>query len=407
MGQGQRILEGIRVVEAASFIFGPAAGTVMSDFGADVVHIENPGMGDPHRYLPFLKPLPECEQNYCWMLDARNKKSLAMDLKSPDGREAAYRLVKQADVFITNYRPVVLEKFGLRYADLEPLNSRLIYAHATGYGEVGAEINKPGYDATAWWARSGLMDVVRPGDGGMGLATPGMGDHPSAMALFGGIMLALYQRERTGRGTKVSSSLLGNGAWSNSILVQAALCGAPFTAPPVRSDPPNALVNHYRTADGRALYLAMVQEAPEWGRFCDAIGRPELREDPRFVELPDRRAHARELTEILDATFAAKPAEEWQAVLDEHKITFSVIARLEEMAEDEQMLANGVLRGFADAENSAWLTVDSPINLAGAEKVAPTRAPEIGEHSVEILEGLGYSSEEIARLCESGVVRTA
>ena len=270
------LLEGIRVVELATYVFAPAAGTILCDFGADVVHIEHPQLGDAYRHLPQLRPLPECDENYCWMLTSRGKKSIALDVRRAEGRQVALDLVRRADVFITNLHPSVLEKLGMRYEDVAPENARLIYAHGTGYGDEGAEVEKPGYDATAWWARSGLMDAVRPKSAEFAFATAGMGDHPSAVALFGAIALALFDRERTGKGRRVRTSLMANGAWSNSILLQAALCGGTPYAPPTRASSLNALANSYLCADGRGLYLAMVQEAVEWERFTDAVGRPEL-----------------------------------------------------------------------------------------------------------------------------------
>ena len=193
------LLDGIRVVELATFVFGPAAGTILGDFGADVVHIEHPQIGDAYRHLLQLRPLPECGENYCWILTARGKKSIALDVRSKEGHEVAVELVRRADVFITNLHPSVLEKLGMRYEDVAPLNPRLIYAHATGYGDQGAEAEKPGYDATAWWARSGLMDAIRPHGADFPLATAAMGDHPSSIALFGAIALALSIASERGR----------------------------------------------------------------------------------------------------------------------------------------------------------------------------------------------------------------
>jgi formyl-CoA transferase len=403
----QGILEGIRVVEVATFIFGPGAGTVMSDFGAEVIKIEHPLIGDPYRYLFHLDPLPKCEQNYCWILESRNKKSIAVDLKHADGRGVVLDLVRGADVLITNFHPSVLGNLGLRYEDLEPLNERLIYAHATGFGEDGDEVEKPGYDATAWWARSGMMDAVRTGEGEPGLATPGMGDHPSALALFGGILLALLAREKTGRGTKVSSSLIANGAWANGVYVQAALCGAEPFRPPSRIDPPNALVRHYATADGRRLYLAMVQEAREWEGFCDAVERPDLISDPRFAELPKRRENAAALAAILDEVFAARPLAEWRERLDRGQVSFGQVARSQDLPDDAQMIANGVFREIRHPKVGRLRTVDSPIWLRGTSKVEPGLAPEIGENTVEVLQALGYSEAAIAELQRSGAVKAA
>ena len=400
------LLEGIRVVELATFVFAPAAGTILGDFGADVVHIEHPLMGDAYRHLPQLRPLPECDENYCWILTSRGKRSIALDVRPAEGRAVALDLVRSADVFITNLHPSVLEKLGMRYEDVSELNPRLIYAHATGYGDEGLEVEKPGYDATAWWARSGLMDAVRPKGAEFAFATAGMGDHPSATALFAAIALALFDRERTGQGRRVRTSLLANGAWSNSILLQAALCGGTTYAAPPRASSLNALVNSYLCADGRGLYLAMVQEAVEWERFSDAVGKPELRDDARFKDVAARRANAPALVAILDPIFASRPLSHWRAELDRYTVTFGIIARIDELPDDPQLNANGVFRPVVGPGVRPDLrTVDSPIHLDGAEKRPATRAPELGEHGREILKSLGYSAERIDALLHSGVLR--
>jgi crotonobetainyl-CoA:carnitine CoA-transferase CaiB-like acyl-CoA transferase len=201
----ERIFDGIKVIDCASFIAGPAAATVMSDFGAEVVKIEPPGMGDPYRRRAV--PVPGRPAiNPGFVLDSRNKKSIALDLRAEAGREVLHRLVREADVFITNYPPPVRQRLRITYDDLAPLNERLIYASFTGYGESGPEANKPGFDATAWWARTGLMHLVRAGEEATpARSLPGMGDHPSAMGTYGAIVTALYQRERTGKGNYVSS----------------------------------------------------------------------------------------------------------------------------------------------------------------------------------------------------------
>jgi len=400
------LLEGLRVVELATFVFGPAAGTILGDFGAEVIHIEHPQAGDAYRMLPQLRPLPECDQNYCWILTSRGKKSIALDVRRAEGRAIALELVRRADVFITNLHPSVLEKLGMRYEDVASENERLIYAHATGYGDEGAEVEKPGYDATAWWARSGLMDAVRPAGGEYAFATAGMGDHPSAVALFSAIALALFDRERTGRGRRVRTSLMANGAWSNSLLLQAALCGGTPYSPPRRTASLNALVNSYVCADGRGLYLAMVQENVEWERFTSALGAPELRDDPRFADIPSRRANAPALVAVLDPIFASRPLAHWRAELDRHTVTFGIIARVDDLPDDPQLNANGVFRPMVGPGVAPGLrTVDSPIHLDGAPKREPTRAPELGEHGREILASLGYDAVRIESLIASGVLK--
>jgi formyl-CoA transferase len=399
------ILRGVRVVELATFVFGPAAGTVMADFGADVVKIEHPVTGDPYRYLYRLKPLPECEENYCWILDSRGKRSIALDCKREEGRAVAADLAATADVLITNLHPSVLAALRMQYEDLAPRAPRLIYAHATGYGEEGSETEKPGYDATAWWARSGLMDAVRPAGGEPALATPAMGDHPSAMTLLAGILLALRHRDQTGRGTKVSTSLMANGVWANSIYIQAALCGAPAFQPVAHATTPNALVTPYQTADERHFYLALIQEDGEWPRLLEAIERRDLGDDPRFATLAERRRNAADLVVILDDVFRTAPLAAWRERLDRHKITFGVITRSDEAPADPQMRANHL---FREVEGGGGrLVVDSPIWLRGVEKTPARRAPDIGEHGRDVLRELGYDRARIASLVAAGVVRDA
>jgi len=397
------ILNGIRVVELATFVFGPAAGTVMADFGADVVKIEHPVTGDPYRYLYKMKPLPACEENYCWVLDARGKRSLALDCKCDEGRAVALDLIASADVLITNLHPSVLEAMRMRYEDLAERAPRLIYAHATGYGESGDEAEKPGYDATAWWARSGMMDAVRVGGGEPALATPAMGDHPSAMTLLTGILLALLHREQTGRGTKVSTSLMANGVWANSVFIQAALCGAEPFQPVAHATAPNALITPYRTADDSYLYLAMVQEESEWARLLAAIERPDLHDDGRFATLAERRKNSAALVAILDDVFGRAPLATWRARLDTHKVTFGMVARGDEAPEDPQMARAGLFRTIDGSDGRR--VVDSPLWLRGVEKAPARRAPELGEHGREILTELGYTDARIEQLIGAGVVR--
>jgi crotonobetainyl-CoA:carnitine CoA-transferase CaiB-like acyl-CoA transferase len=398
---GERVLEGLKVIDCASFIAGPAAATVMSDFGAEVIKIEPPGLGDPYRRraTPSLGPGPKGNPGF--MLDGRNKKSLALDLRSPAGQAVLRRLVTQADVFVTNYPPPVRRRLGITYDDLAPLNDRLIYASFSGYGEAGPEADKPGFDATAWWARTGLMHLVRAGEE----ATParslaGMGDHPSAMATYGAIVTALYQRERTGKGGYVGSSLLANGLWANGCSVQAALCGEKVVPQPPRERGLNALRVHYRCRDGHWLLLSIAPDEWRWEKFKECLGASAL-SDPRFATHEGREANAHELISILDEIFAAKDFAEWRSILDAAGIIFGIVAKMEDIAEDPQMLASEALVPFTDGET---MTVNSPIWLKGQEKVKPRRAPNVGEHNEEVLRAAGYSASEVRALREKGVI---
>jgi formyl-CoA transferase len=246
------------------------------------------------------------------------------------------------------------------------------------------------------------MDAVRPeASAPPARSVAGMGDHPSAMAFFGAIVTALYRRERTGEGAWVTSSLLANGVWSNGFLVQAKLCGASFTARPPRHAAPNALTNHYLCREGRWIILSLLNEDRQWPVFVRAIGRDDLLARAELKTTADRHARAAALVAILDAVFATKDLAEWRRILDGCGLTFGVVATLNDIPQDRQMRDAGVLVPF---ENEEMLTISSPFAIADAPKVAPRRAPAIGEHSAEVLRQAGYDEIEIARLLAAGVV---
>jgi crotonobetainyl-CoA:carnitine CoA-transferase CaiB-like acyl-CoA transferase len=396
------IFKGLKVIDCASFIAAPAAATVLSDFGADVIKIEPPGAGDPYRNLPNLPGYPKSEHNYAWMMESRNKKSLALDLARPEGQAVLYKLVADADVFITNFPPPVRQRLKMAYADLAPLNERLVYACFTGYGDLGAEADKPGFDSTAWWARSGLMDLVRADDD----TTParsiaGMGDHPCAMALYGAIVTALYKRERTGRGSQVKSNLMANGVWASSVLGQAKLVGATFEKRRPRERALNAVTNHYRCRDGRWIMLSLLAEDRQWPAFTKCLDREDLRDDPRFATKPDRHARSVELIEILDQVFATRDFAEWRTRLDGKGLVFGFVGILDDIPNDQQMLDNDVLVRFEDSD---IMTINSPIWIDGTSKKKPRLPPDVGQHSDEILHAAGFDAAAIAALRASGTV---
>src|SRR6516165_562986 len=396
------IFEGLKVLDCASFIAAPAAATVLSDFGADVIKIEPPGAGDPYRNLPKLPGYPACEHNFAWLLEARNKKSLALDLSQPEGQVVLHKLAREADVFITNYPPAVRERLRITHAHLAPTNERLIYASFTGYGEKGEEANKPGFDSNAYWARSGLMDLVRADAN----TTParsiaGMGDHPCAMAFYGAIVTALYKRERTGKGSHVASNLMANGVWAASVLAQAKLCGATFRERRPRERALNAVTNHYKCKDGRWIILSLLNEEKQWPVLARILDREDLVADERFATKAGRHQRSVELIKIFDEVFASKPLAEWRKLLDGNGLVFGVVGILDDIPHDRQMLDNEVLVPF---ENDTMLTINSPIWVDGARKVQPRRPPGIGEHSDEILRQAGYDEASIRKLRASGAV---
>src|ERR1700733_15364417 len=396
------IFEGLKVLDCASFIAAPAAATVLSDFGADVVKIEPPGQGDPYRNLSSLPGYPVSPHNFAWMLESRNKKSLALDLGKPEGQAVLRRLAGGADVFITNFPPAVRARLGITYEQLKPLNDRLVYASFTGYGEKGAEANKPGFDSNAYWARSGLMDLVRADEN----TTParsdaGMGDHPCAMAFYGAIVTALYKREHTGKGSHVSSNLMANGVWAAGVLAQAKLCGAQFQERRPRGRARNAVANHYRCKDGRWLILSLLNEERQWPALARCLGREDLVNDARFATKAERHARSIELIAIFDQIFATKDLAEWRVALDGNGLVFGVVGILDDIPGDRQMIETEALVPF---ENDTMLTINSPIWVDGSAKVKPKRPPEIGEHSEEILREAGYNEASIRNLKASGAV---
>ena len=397
------ILSGLRVIDCGTYIAGPAAALIMSDFGAEVIKVERPPAGDPYRLLRHMPGMPVAPVDYLWLLDSRNKKSLALDLGDEAGREALLKLVATADVFVTNYQPQLVKKFRLGFEDLRAVNPKLIYAQVTGYGEIGPEAEKPGYDMTAYWARSGLMGLMYNADAEPTRSVCGFGDHPTSVTLFAAIMLGLYRRNQTGEGCKVSTSLMANGAWSNSCQIQAALCKAAVPERATRKNCSNPLVNHYLTRDGQRLILCCLDAVKDWIRLCAAIGMPELASKPEYSTQAARAVNATELVALFDREFAKEDMAEWKRRFAQHEVIWGPIPTFHQMPDDEQMQLNGVFTELRDAPGGPLRTVTNPLTVEGSEKVEPKRAPAMGEHSREILREVGYSEEAIAEMARRGV----
>src|SRR5712692_8822482 len=316
------IFSGLKVVDLASFIAGPAAAVILSDYGADVIKVEPP-TGDTWRIGYKLPPQPRSHDNYPWHLNNRNKRGLSLDLKSPNAGEILERLVKWADVLIVNTPHTARKKLKLEYEDVAQWNPRLIYADLTGYGEKGPDANLPGFDITAYWARSGLLSMTRDAGSPPTWPVAGSGDNATAVAIYAAIVTALYHRERTGKGSYVTTSLLAAAVWSASVFIQAALCGANFYGLHDRHNPANAAMNVYRSADN--TWFVLIVTPDKLAAVAKAMGREDILTDQRFSDPAKLAQNRPQLTAMLDEIFGSQPMSHWYEVFNGSQITFGPV----------------------------------------------------------------------------------
>src|SRR3954452_4430015 len=398
------IFSGLKVVDLASFIAGPSAAVILSDFGADVIKVEPPN-GDLWRIANQLPPQPVSEDAYPWHLANRNKRGMALDLKSPSAQQVLEKLVKWADVLVVNTPHPARARLKLEYEDVVQWNPRLIYADLTGFGEKGPDANLPGFDITSYWARSGLLSMTRDAGAPPTWPVAGSGDNATAVGLYSAIVTALYRRERTGKGSYVTTSLLAQGVWSASVSIQAALCEAKFFGPHDRKTPANAALNVYRASDG--AWFVLIVTPDKLAAVAKAIGRTDLLTDPRFSDPAKLVENMPQLTAILDELFSSQPMADWYEVFNGVHVTFGVVREPQEVINDPQLRANDIVVPLEGAGGRLTSTISSPIQVHGVAKAPAKRAPALGEHNEEVLRQLGFSASDIDGLRASGATPKA
>ena len=405
MPEQQPLFAGLKVIDAASVIAAPAAAMILGDLGADVVKIEQPGKGDMLRMLSRLPGLQARSKDWFWQMDGRNKRSLTLDLKAKRGQEVLRKLVAGCDVFITNQPYGAREALGLTYEDLKPLNPRLIYASLTAYGERGPERYRKSFDQLAYWARSGLMDLMREPGTRPTQGLPGMGDHPTGVALYAGIVTALLQRERTGVGGMAHTSLLANGLWSAAGVAGGAMAGGDMASYREASATPSALMRVYKASDGRWLQFNMVRNEELLSLLFTGLDALHLLADERFATADDMWRNRGALGEALAAIVAGKTSAQWLAIFDELEVPVNRIAVVEETIADEQVLANEIAAPPpSDQGIDMPLLLNHPIKVTSVPPVGPRRGPDLGEHTSDILAELGYDAATIDAMRKEGVV---
>jgi crotonobetainyl-CoA:carnitine CoA-transferase CaiB-like acyl-CoA transferase len=402
-----KVLDGIKVIDITAWAFVPSAGGVLAHWGAEVIKIESPTAPDPMRLLGGTLE-PGGASTY-FKHYSRGKKAITLNLASDDGRALLYRLVEDADVFLTSYLPDTRRKLRIDVEDIRAINPNIIYARGSGQGPRGPEAERPGYDGITWWCRGSLAQSTMDVSGATWpTGMVGHGDGMSGMTLAGGVCAALLQRERTGEVAVVDASLLGTAVWFNGPALIAAQFSetprahSPGAPPPGRSMGP-ATGTSYLLKDGRFLNLLFLGDADaDYVDLCAHIGRPELGADPRFASAPARMEHKDELREILEDVFAQKTLEEWKAVLATARGAWAPVQTPEDVYTDEQTLANGFLRHVDYPDGGLKLPV--PPILFDEEAGDPPPAPDFGADTVEVLQSIGVDDAELARLRTTGVI---
>lgn len=400
-------LEGIRVLEVANWVAGPATCAILAELGAEVIKVEPPDTGDPMRSVTTspLGVVPYDQGvNVAIEEDNRGKKSIAVNLEHPAGQEVVHKLAAHSDVLVTNLIPRRQERYRLRYEDVSALNPRIIYVSLTGYGQEGPEKDRPGFDYAAFWARSGIMGTIGEPQWTPVNQRPGMGDHSTSLAMAAAVGFALYERERSGKGQRIDCALLHTGLWVLGMDVVAAFYHKTAVQKVARTEVGNPLFNPYQAGDGKWIQLVMIESERFWPGFCRALGLEHLINDPRFDTHAHRRENCRELIRILDERFATRTRAEWGKRLDTEGCIWAPVQTLDEVIVDPQVHANHYVATLHHPTGEEFQVVTAPMKFHRTPGKIPGPAPAIGQHTEELLLSLGYTWDDILKLKEQGAI---
>lgn len=392
------IFSGLKVIDAASFLAGPCAATILSDYGADVVKVE-PLAGDRHRSIAAGHP-----SDWSWQLTDRNRRGLALDIATPEGYAVLTDMIAQADVFLVNFSAGQIRKFNLEWETLRAINPRLIFAQISAYGLEGPDAERKAFDLTGWFARTGVLDMMHDKDVAPTLPAGGVGDHATSMTLYAGILTALIRRDKTGEGSMVSTSLAQCGAWANGLNLQGVIAGIDTAARRDDEGWSNPLQNVYQTKDERFLIISVQNIPRDYPKLLEILEKSEWLEEADMQPVKPLFRNRFEARRRLAEAFAEFDADEITRRLDDVGIVHSLIYRNAEVINDEQLLANNVIVPFDSGKPGCERTFATPFKLSSEAQRPPQRAPEVGEHSREILEEYGLDADRIEALIEAGVV---
>lgn len=399
-------LEGIKVIDWTIWQFGPVATMMLGDMGAEIIKIESPD-GDPGRGMGSMSRIASSlagGRTAYFEGNNRNKKSITLDLRKPEAKEIVYKLVKDADVFVQNFRTGVAERQGLGYETLKKINPKIIYASGNGFGAEGPDATRPAFD-TAGQARAGMMFAAVPAGSDPRAVGGGVADQMGGITLCQGILSALVARSIHGVGQKVDVSHLGSLIWLQGLAISMGLLNGRFMPPGDRTNAANPLSNSYRCKDDNWLQFVNLQSDRYWPTFCRLLGAERLIENPKFSTMQARSQNAHELIAIFDKIFATKTADEWEAgIAKAGDLVYARVQRLSDLPSDPQVIANEYIADVHHPVLGDIKLANHPVRFSETPTRIRSTAPELGEHTEDVLLGLGYTWEQIAELHEKGAI---